>query len=97
MNAAPRRFERLHIRMVQDLVELLADQLVDLADVIVDHRDGVAAHRHVLVEHLQRKLGEQFAGVLLLLVVVSHAAVVNNPVEQREGFGLRRRGRGLYI
>ena len=52
-----------------------ADQRIDLADAVVDHRHGVLVDGHALVEDLGGEFREHVAGVVLLAVVVGHAAL----------------------
>ncbi|MCY1432605.1 hypothetical protein D9M71_486080 [compost metagenome] len=85
VQAAPGGFQLLQVGMVQDLVQLVADQLVDLADAVVDHGHRVLVDGHAFVEHLGGELREHVAGVVLLAVVVGHAALGDDPVEQGQG------------
>ena len=100
VQAAPGRLELLQFGMVENFVELRADQLVDTADAVVDHRHGVLADGHAFVEDLGGELREHVAGVFLLAVVMGHAALGDDAVEQVECLGaafgaLRRSGAGV--
>ncbi|MNP62042.1 hypothetical protein D3C76_1572850 [compost metagenome] len=83
MQAAPGGFQFLQVGVVQDLVQLIADQLVDLADAVVDHGHRVLVDGHAFVEHLGGELREHVAGVILLTVIMGHAALGDDAVEQR--------------
>ena len=85
VQAAPGGFQLLQLGVVDDLVELVADQRIDLADAVVDHRHGVLVDGHALVEDLGGEFREHVAGIVLLAVVVGHAALGDDLVEQGQG------------
>ena len=87
VQATPGGFQLLQLGVVDDLVELVADQRIDLADAVVDHRHGVLVDGHALVEDLGGEFREHVAGVVLLAVVVGHAALGDDLVEQGQGLG----------
>ncbi|MNW09499.1 hypothetical protein D3C71_2065070 [compost metagenome] len=80
---------------MQHLVELGADQFVDLADAIVDHRHGVLVDGHAFVEYLGGEFREHVAGVILLAVVMGHAAFGDYFIEQGQGLGCAVAGLAL--
>lgn len=87
VQATPGCLEFLKFRVVQHFVELGADQLVDLADAVVDHGHGVLVDGHAFVEDLGGEFGQHVAGVVLLAVIVGHAAFGDDLVQQRQGLG----------
>ncbi len=77
----------MQVGVVQHFVELGADQLVDLADAVVDHCHRVLVDGHAFVEDLGSEFGQHVAGVVLLAVVVGHAAFGDDLVQQGQGLG----------
>ena len=83
VQSAPRRLELLKVGMMEDLVELLAEQLVDARDLGLDHGQRVAADGHALIEDLMDEFADQVFGAGLLALVARHLALVHDLVEQR--------------
>lgn len=73
--------------MVQNFVELVADQLVDLADAVVNHRHSVLVYGHAFVENLSGELRKHVAGITLLVLVMGHTPLSDDSIKQGQGLG----------
>ena len=63
MQAFPRSLQLLELGIVENFVDLLADQLIDLGDPRLDGGRRVPAHGHSVVDNLVRERLDQFLGV----------------------------------
>ena len=86
MQAAPRAFQLLEVRVVHQCIELVAEDLVDLGDAFVDHRDDALVRRrlHAFVQHLGGELPQQFFRVCVLRWLDCHLAFQDDTVQQAQ-------------
>ena len=84
---APCSFQLLQLPVVENLIELIADPLIDLGDVGFDRCHRVRRNLHALIEHLADEFADQSAGIRLLLRIFGHAAFQHDLVEQGQSRG----------